>query len=453
MTIKYIKTGAKGTAWGPSGIPRTAAGMNSDALDPKVLDTVQTMMTEITNGGETRVLQYCRDLDKWGGPVLLSKDEIAQKCDSVPAQTKADILFAIKQVKAFAEAQLKSISGFEQDIGEGVTAGQKVLPMTTAGCYAPGGRYSHIASAIMSVTTARVAGVKNVILASPPKNATEGIDNAIVYAAHAAGADEILTVGGVQAIAALRFGLFTGKPADILVGPGNVFVATAKRISYGAVSIDMFAGPTEIAVIADEAADPKVVAVDIMSQVEHGPTSPGWLITTDEQLGKKVAELVPPLIEDLPEPNRSAAREAWENYGEIVLVSSREEAVQASDAYAPEHLEVQCKDLDWWRDNLNNYGSLFLGEEICVTHGDKASGPNHTLPTMAAAKYTGGLSVHKFLKITTFQRATREASKYMGAVSARVSRSERMEGHARAADIRLAKYGFVDSLPWQSSRL
>jgi len=206
MTIKYIKTGAKGTAWGPSGIPRTAAGMNSDALDPKVLDTVQTMMTEITNGGETRVLQYCRDLDKWGGPVLLSKDEIAQKCDSVPAQTKADILFAIKQVKAFAEAQLKSISGFEQDIGEGVTAGQKVLPMTTAGCYAPGGRYSHIASAIMSVTTARVAGVKNVILASPPKNATEGIDNAIVYAAHAAGADEILTVGGVQAIAALRFG-------------------------------------------------------------------------------------------------------------------------------------------------------------------------------------------------------------------------------------------------------
>jgi len=305
---------------------------------------------------------------------------------------------------------------------------------------APGGRYSHIASAIMSVKTARVAGVKNVFLASPPKNPEEGIDDAIVYAAHVCGADKILTLGGVQAIAALRYGLFTGSPADILVGPGNIFVATAKRLSYGAVAIDMFAGPTEIAVIADAKADAKIVAVDIVSQVEHGPTSPGWLITLDKALGEKVGELVPPLIEDLPEPNRSAAREAWENYGEIVVADTREEAVQASDAYAPEHLEVQCEDLNWWLENLRNYGSLFVGEEVTVTHGDKASGPNHTLPTMGAGKYTGGLSVHKFLKVVTFQRATKEASTGMGAVSARISRAERMEGHARAADVRINKY-------------
>jgi len=350
------------------------------------------------------------------------------------------IAFAAKQVKAFAQEQLNSLRNFEKDIGEGVTAGQRVLPMTTAGCYAPGGRYSHIASAIMSVSTARVAGVKNVFLASPPKNPEEGIDDAIVYAAHHCGADKILTAGGVQAIASLRFGLFTGAPADILVGPGNIFVATAKRMSYGAVAIDMFAGPTEIAVIADAKADAKVVATDIMSQVEHGPTSPGWLITTDRALGEKVKELVPPLIEDLPEPNRSAGREAWKNYGEIVLADTREEAVAASDLYAPEHLEVQCEDLRWWLDNLRNYGSLFLGEEVTVTHGDKSSGPNHTLPTMGAGKYTGGLSVHKFLKVVTFQSATREASKRMGAVSARISRAERMEGHARAADVRIEKY-------------
>merc|ERR1719454_1623566 len=277
--LKYIKTGAKGTSWGPAGVPRASATGGAEVVDPKVMDTVQKMMEEIRQGGEERVLRYCKDLDKWDKPVLLSPAEIAAKCARVPEQTKKDIEFAAKQVGAFAEAQLASLTNFERDIGEGVTAGQRVLPMTTAGCYAPGGRYSHIASAIMSVKTARVAGVKNVIMASPPKNAEEGIDDAIVYAAHHCGADKILTLGGVQAIAAMRHGLFTGFPADILVGPGNIYVAMAKRMSYGAVAIDMFAGPTEIGIIADSKADPKVVAVDIMSQVEHGPTSPGWLIT------------------------------------------------------------------------------------------------------------------------------------------------------------------------------
>jgi sulfopropanediol 3-dehydrogenase len=439
-SFSYIKTGAVGTSWGPGGVPRATGGSGAEAVDPKVMQTVQGMMDEIARGGEDRVKQYCKELDKWEGSIVLSAAEIEAKCDRVPEQTKQDIQFAAKQVKAFAEAQLASLTNFEKDIGEGVTAGQRVMPMTTAGCYAPGGRYSHIASAIMSVMTARTSGVKNVILCSPPKNPTEGIDDAIVYAGHYCGADTIMTLGGVQAIASLRFGLFTGLPADILVGPGNIYVATAKRLSYGAVAIDMFAGPTEIGIIADSKADAKVVAVDIMSQVEHGPTSPAWLITTDRTLGEKVAELVPKEIEDLPEPNRSAARDAWRDYGEIVLADNREDAVIASDLYAPEHLEVQCEDLDWWLTNLKNYGSLFLGEEVTVTHGDKSSGPNHTLPTMGASKYTGGLSVHKFLKVVTFQRATQAASHRMGVVSARISRAERMEGHARAADVRINKY-------------
>lgn len=441
MPHTYIKKATIGTSWGPDGVPRGKGGAGGEVVDPKTMNIVSTMMNEIEQGGEARVAKYCADLDKWTGPILLSKEEIEKKCARVSEQTKKDIHFAVRQVRAFAEEQVKSLTNFESDIGEGVTAGQKVLPMTTAGCYAPGGRYSHIASAVMSVTTARVAGVKNVFLASPPKNAEEGIDDAIVYAAHYAGADKILTCGGVQAIAALRYGLFTGAPADILVGPGNIYVATAKRLSYGAVAIDMFAGPTEIGVIADKDADAHVIAVDIVSQVEHGPTSPAWLVTLDRALGEKVAELVPPLIADLPEPNRSAGAEAWEKYGEIVLCPTREEAVVVSDLWAPEHLEVQTSDLNWWLENLRNYGSLFLGEEVTVTHGDKASGPNHTLPTMGASKYTGGLSVHKFLKVVTFQRATKEASAMMGAVSARISRAERMEGHARAADVRIKKYG------------
>lgn len=441
MPHTYIKKATIGTTWGPDGVPRGKGGAGAEVVDAKTMNLVSTMMGEIEQGGEARVAKYCLDLDKWAGPILLSKEEIEKKCARVSEQTKRDIHFSVRQVRAFAEEQVKSLTNFESDIGEGVTAGQKVLPMNTAGCYAPGGRYSHIASAIMSVTTARVAGVKNVFLASPPKNPEEGIDDAIVYAAHYAGADKILTVGGVQAIAALRYGLFTGAPADILVGPGNIYVATAKRLSYGAVAIDMFAGPTEIGVIADKDADAHVIAVDIVSQVEHGPTSPAWLVTTDRALGEKVAELVPPLIADLPEPNRSAGAEAWEKYGEIVLTPTREEAVAVSDLWAPEHLEVQTVDLEWWLENLRNYGSLFLGEEVTVTHGDKASGPNHTLPTMGASKYTGGLSVHKFLKVVTFQRATKEASAMMGAVSARISRAERMEGHARAADVRIKKYG------------
>lgn len=430
MPLSYIKQASAENA-------AAAAG----AVDPKIIDTVRGMLQEIEKGGEACVRQYCKDLDKWEGSIELSAEEIEKKCEQVSEQAQKDIQFAVKQVRAFAQKQLASLQGFEVDIGEGVTAGQRVIPITTAGCYAPGGRYSHIASAVMSVTTARVAGVKNVFLCSPP--GPNGIHPAIVYAAKFAGADKIFTLGGVQAIGALRFGTFTGKPADIIVGPGNIFVATAKRLSYGAVAIDMVAGPTEIAVIADKTGDPEVIAVDLVSQAEHGPTSPCWLITTDESLARNVLERMQPLIEALPEPNRGAADAAWRDFGEIIVAASREEVVEKSDLYAPEHLEVHCEDLDWWLENLTNYGSLFLGEEVTVTHGDKCSGPNHTLPTMGAGKYTGGLSVHKFLKVVTFQKCTKQASARMGATSARISRNEGMEGHARAADVRVKKYNVI----------
>jgi sulfopropanediol 3-dehydrogenase len=291
----------------------------------------------------------------------------------------------------------------------------------------------------MTVTTARVAGVPNVVMTSPPRP-TGGVAPEILYAAKVCGADYVLCCGGVQAIAALRHGCFTGCPADILVGPGNKYVAEAKRILYGAVGIDMFAGPTEIAIIADDTADAEVVATDLVSQAEHGINSPAWLITTSEKLARDVEARMIPLIGLLPKGNREAAEASWRDFGEIHLCQTREEAVTISDLYAAEHLEVHCDDLDWWLNNLRNYGSLFLGEETCVSHGDKCSGPNHVLPTKGAARYSGGLSVHKFVKILSFQRMTKEANRALAPVCARISRAEGMEGHARSADVRLSKY-------------
>ena len=325
------------------------------------------------------------------------------------------------------------------ELSPGLVAGQKLIPIRTAGCYIPGGRYAHIASAIMSVTTAKVAGVDNIIACSPAR-AAEGIHPSIIYAAHLAGVDTLLSLGGVQGVAALAFGLFSGHSADILVGPGNRYVAEAKRLLYGRVGIDLFAGPTEIAVIADDSADPEIIATDLAGQAEHGPDSPVWLITTSRELAKAVMAKIPDCINRLQEPNRSAADSAWRDYGEVVLVDSRESAVAQSDHYAPEHLEVHAENLDWWLRNLRNYGSLFLGEETTVTYGDKASGPNHILPTKGSARYTGGLSVAKFIKTVTWQRMTREANRNVGTVSARISRAEGMEGHALSGDDRLRKY-------------
>ena len=275
---------------------------------------------------------------------------------------------------------------FEVELSDGLYAGQKLVPVNTAGCYIPGGRYAHIASAVMSVTTAKVAGVKNIVACSPPKE-NVGAHPTIVYTADLCGADVILNLGGVPAIAAMTNGLFNNPPADIIVGPGNQFVAEAKRILFGKVGIDLFAGPTEIAVIADETADPEIVAFDLVGQAEHGYNSPAWLFTTSKKLAEEVMKRVPELISDLPELPKTSAEAAWRDYGEVILCETDEEMASISDEYAPEHLEVQTKKDKWFHDRLKNYGSLFIGEETTVAYGDKCSGTNHILPTKGAGRY------------------------------------------------------------------
>jgi sulfopropanediol 3-dehydrogenase len=327
----------------------------------------------------------------------------------------------------------------EVEIRPGLVAGQRAIPCQAAGCYAPGGRYSHIASALMTVTTAKVAGCGHITACSPPRPGV-GIAPAIVYTADLCGADKILALGGVQGIAAMAFGLFGLPKADILVGPGNQFVAEAKRILFGRVGIDMFAGPTDSLILADETADPYMVAWDLVSQAEHGYNSPVWLATTNRPLAEKVMEMVPNMISELPNLNAENAARAWADMAEVMVVPDREALAQVADDYAPEHLHVQAADLDWFLNRLQCYGSLFLGEQTTVSFGDKAAGPNHVLPTSGAARYTGGLSVHKYMKLVTWQRATEDASKGVAEATARISRLEGMEGHAKAADIRLEKY-------------
>ena len=369
----------------------------------------------------------------------MTKEEINAAAALVPERLKRDIDFAHDNVRRFAEAQKATLKDIQIEVVPGLIAGQKSIPVDAAGCYIPGGRYSHIASAIMTVTTAKVAGCNHIVACSPPRPDV-GIAPAIIYAAHVCGADTIMAMGGVQGVASMTFGLFGLPKANILVGPGNQFVAEAKRILFGRVGIDMIAGPTDSLILADKSADPMVVAVDLVGQAEHGYNSPVWLVTDDRALADEVMKLVPELIEDLPDVNRENATAAWRDYAEVILCSDREEMAATSDEYAPEHLTVQAEDLDWWLERLNCYGSLFLGEETTVAFGDKASGTNHVLPTSGAASYTGGLSVHKYMKIVTWQRATRSGAKPVAEATARISRLEGMEGHARTADIRLKKY-------------
>lgn len=400
---------------------------------------VTEMLAEIEKNGESAVRHYAKKLDKWDGDIIVTREQLAENAKTVPEQVRKDIDFAIEQVFKFAVAQRASLQEFKTELHPGVTAGQRVLPVNVAGCYAPAGRYAHIASAYMGVATAKAAGVKSIIACSGPFRGGP-MHPYLMYAFNKAGADTIMTLGGVQAIATMAFGLFTGKPADVIVGPGNKFVAEAKRTLFGKVGIDVFAGPSEVAVIADESADPAIVASDLVGQAEHGHESPAWLFTTSEKLAKDVMARVPVLIDALPPTARDAADAAWRDYGEVIVCGTREELVEISDRYAPEHLEVQAKDLDWWLEHLSCYGSLFMGEETTVAYGDKASGPNHVLPTKGAARYSGGLSVHKFMKTFTWQRMTREAARDIGEVTARISRLEGMEAHARTADDRLAKY-------------
>ncbi|MGB5870444.1 MAG: histidinol dehydrogenase [Albidovulum sp.] len=409
----------------------------SDATD--VHQIVRDMLTAIEAGGDKAAKDYALKLDKYDGNIILTAAEIEAASDLVPDQLKKDIQFAHDNVRRFAEAQKTTVSDVEVEIVPGLIAGQKSIPVDAAGCYVPGGRYSHIASAIMTVTTAKVAGCKHITACSPPRPGV-GVAPAIIYAAHICGADTIMSMGGVQGVAAMAFGLFGLPKANILVGPGNQFVAEAKRILFGRVGIDMVAGPTDSLVLADGSADPMIAAVDLVSQAEHGYNSPVWLVTDSRKLAQEVMRLVPELIEDLPQVNRDNAFAAWRDYAEVILCADREEMAATSDDYAPEHLSVQAQDLDWWQGRLSCYGSLFLGEETTVSYGDKASGTNHVLPTSGAASYTGGLSVHKYMKIVTWQRSTREGSKGVAEATARISRLEGMEGHARAADVRLAKY-------------
>ena len=423
MTVEYLKKAEK-----------TAATGEDDTRK-----IVTDMLGAIEAGGEEKAIEYNQQLDNFTGNVVVTQEEIEVASAKVPQLVKDDIQFAYERVRRFAEKQREALIDFEVELSPGLFAGQRQIPVSTAGCYVPGGRYSHVASAVMSVATAKAAGVDHVIACSPPKPG-EGVNPAIIYTANLCGADTILAMGGVQGIAAMAFGLFTGHSADILVGPGNRFVAEAKRMLYGRVGIDLFAGPTEIAIIADETADPDIVASDLVGQAEHGPDSPCWLITTDRDLGEKVIGLMPAYIEKLPDTARNASEVSWRDYGEVVLCSSREEAAEVSDKYAAEHLEVQAADLDWWVNRLRNYGSLFVGEETTVAFGDKCSGTNHILPTKGAGRYTGGLSVGKFIKTVTTQRMSREANREVAAACARISRLEGMEAHARTGDDRLRKY-------------
>lgn len=418
-------------------LKRATHTSTSDESD--VRDTVQKILSEIEAGGDAAAMEYAAKFDKYEGAVILSKEEIEAAASKVPERLKRDIQFAHANVKRFAEAQKSTLQDVELEVVPGLVAGQRTIPCQAAGCYIPGGRYSHIASAIMTVTTARVAGVEHVVACSPPRPGV-GVAPAIVYAAHIAGADTILAMGGVQGVAAMAFGLFGLPKADILVGPGNQFVAEAKRILFGRIGIDMFAGPTDSLILADSTADANIVAADLVGQAEHGYNSPVWLVTDTKALAEEVMALVPRLIESLPELNRVNAEAAWRDYAEVMVCADREEMASMSDQYAPEHLTVQAEDLDWWLERLKCYGSLFLGEETTVAFGDKASGTNHVLPTSGAARYTGGLSVHKFMKIVTWQRATRDGAKPVAEATARISRLEGMEGHARTADVRLAKY-------------
>ena len=405
----------------------------------EVHETVKNILADIESGGDAKAKEYASKFDQYQGNIILTDDEIQAASDLVPEKLKNDIKFAHDNVKRFAEQQKETLKNTEIEIHPGFVTGQKVIPVDAAGCYVPGGRYSHIASAIMTVTTAKVAGCKFITACSPPKP-NVGVAPAIIYAAHICGADKIMAMGGVQGVASMTYGLFGLPQANILVGPGNQFVAEAKRILFGRVGIDMIAGPTDSLILADETADPFIVATDLVSQAEHGYNSPVWLVTDNKTLANSVMNLVPKLIDDLPETNRENATAAWRDYAEVIVCGNREEMASCSDEYAPEHLTVQANDLDWWLERLTCYGSLFLGEETTVSYGDKAAGTNHVLPTSRAANYTGGLSVHKYMKIVTYQRATREGSKSIAEATARISRLEGMEGHARAADVRLAKF-------------
>jgi len=407
------------------------------------LTSTRTLVAEIIervqSEGESAVRHYSERFDRWNPKSFrLSKREIEDAESALPDAHKKDITFLRDQVERFAIAQKKTLVDFEVETLPGVHLGQKYIPIRSLGVYVPGGRYTLIASSIMSIVPAKVAGVERIVACAPPRNGQ--INPAVIYAIKSAGADEIYSIGGAQAIAAMAFGLGEEvlPPVDMVAGPGNKFVLEAKRQMFGRVGIDLLAGPTEIGIIADDSADPSIIAADIIGQAEHDPDSPQFLITTSRELAKRVIDEIERQLMGLE--TADVARSAWSKNGEIILVSSREEAARLADEYAPEHLEVQARDLDWYLKRLKNYGSLFLGEESTVAYSDKAIGTNHILPTGGAARYTGGLWVGKYMKNVTYQRLDRKGSLTIAPVAGNIAHLEGMFAHERSTKARISKY-------------
>ena len=401
---------------------------------------VSEILKEIEAGGLDAVRRYSQELDSWApADFVVSDAELERASAEVGDSIKEHIAFAQNQIRTFATAQRGTISELEMEVGDGVVLGHRLIPVNAVGAYVPGGRYPMLASSFMTVLVAKVAGVGQVVACAPPQR-ERGIHPTMLYAMRTSGADAVLCLGGVQALAAMAFGLIDGlEPVDMLVGAGNAFVAEAKRQLFGRVGIDLLAGPTEVLVIADASADPRLVATDLLGQAEHGPNSPAGCIA----IGEDVARAVQTEVEDLLEtfPTAEVAGQAWHNHGWIAIAGDDEQAAAIADAAADEHLEVQVAEdkLDWYLQRLTNYGSLFLGEQATVAYGDKAVGTNHVLPTSRAARYTGGLWVGKFLKTCTYQRLTPEGTRLVAPAVAAISHEEHFEGHAMTAEVRLER--------------
>jgi sulfopropanediol 3-dehydrogenase len=405
--------------------------------DAKVRETVEGILADVAKRGDRAVRELSERFDQWSPESFrLSQGEIDRLIASLPAETVADIEFAQAQIRSFAEAQRAALRDIEVETLPGVVLGHKNIPVGAVGCYVPGGRYPMVASAHMSVVTAKVAGVGRIVACTPPN---QGGPHAATIAAMAlGGADEIYCLGGVQAVAAMGLGTGSIAPVDMLVGPGNAYVAEAKRQLFGRVGIDLLAGPTEILVVADASADAEMVATDLLGQAEHGPTSPAILVTTDEALARATIDEVARQLKTLP--TADVAGQAWDDYGEVILCADDEEMLAEADRIAAEHVEVLTRDPDWFLARMRNYGALFLGPETNVSYGDKVIGTNHTLPTRGAARYTGGLWVGKFIKTVTYQRCTEEASVTIGEYCSRLCAIERFWGHKEQADLRLRRY-------------
>lgn len=417
-------------------------GMSEENLkesDEKTKEIVSNTLKEIEEKGDKAVRNLSIKFDKWNPESFkLSSKQIKDIVSSIPQQVKDDIEFAQNNIKKFAEAQRDSMKDINVEVMPGVFLGHKNIPVDSVGCYIPGGRYPMIASAHMSILTAKVAGVERVIACTPPINGE--VPKATVYAMHKAGADEIYILGGIQAMGSMAIGTESIESVDMIVGPGNAFVAETKRQVFGRVGIDLLAGPTETLVIADETSEPEMIATDILGQGEHGPTSPGAIISTSETIAKEAMEESERQLQILP--TADVARESWNNYGQVIIVENEEEAVEEADKLAFEHVEVLTKNPNYFLENMKNYGALFLGPETNVAYGDKVIGTNHTLPTKKAAKYTGGLWVGKFLKTVTYQHIeSPEQSAMIGEYAARLCQLENFAGHAEQALLRVRKYG------------